>query len=45
LPYLFIYLILSWGTVAGKFATGNWTAEEATQINVISTKTKNQIGE
>jgi len=37
--YLIIYFVL--GSDAAKFATGDWTAKEAAQINDRSTKEKN----
>lgn len=37
--FLIIYFVL--GSDSTKFATGDWTAEEAAQINVRSTKENN----
>jgi hypothetical protein len=39
--FLIIYFVL-WSDAA-KFATGDWTAEEAAQVNVRSTKEKNRF--
>lgn len=41
--FLIIYFVL--GSDSAKFATGDWTAEEAAQFNVRSTKENNQTGE